>query len=43
MAVLTAEKVTKRFGGLDALQKIDLEVKEHAIQSMIGPNGAGKI
>lgn len=42
MAVLTADKVTKRFGGLDALQKIDLEVKEQAIQSIIGPNGAGK-
>ncbi len=42
MAVLTAEKVTKRFGGLDALQQIDLEVKEQAIQSIIGPNGAGK-
>ncbi|HBG74345.1 MAG: ABC transporter ATP-binding protein [Chloroflexi bacterium GWB2_49_20] len=42
MAVLTAKNVTKRFGGLDALQKVDLEVKEHAIQSIIGPNGAGK-
>jgi branched-chain amino acid transport system ATP-binding protein len=42
MAVLTAEKVTKRFGGLDALHNIDLEVKEQAIQSIIGPNGAGK-
>jgi branched-chain amino acid transport system ATP-binding protein len=42
MAVLIANKVTKRFGGLDALQRIDLEVKEQAIQSIIGPNGAGK-
>jgi len=42
MAVLTANKVTKRFGGLDALQRLDLEVKEQAIQSIIGPNGAGK-
>ena len=42
MAVLTAKKVTKRFGGLDALQRLDLEVKEQAIQSIIGPNGAGK-
>ena len=42
MAVLTANKVTKRFGGLDALQRVDLEVKEQAIQSIIGPNGAGK-
>lgn len=42
MAVLTANKVTKRFGGLEALHKVDLEVKELAIQSIIGPNGAGK-
>lgn len=42
MAVLSANKITKRFGGLDALQRLDLEVKEQAIQSIIGPNGAGK-
>jgi len=42
MAVLTAKNVTKRFGGLDALQKVDLVVQENAIQSIIGPNGAGK-
>jgi branched-chain amino acid transport system ATP-binding protein len=42
MAVLTAKKVTKRFGGLEALSGIDLEIKEQSIQSIIGPNGAGK-
>ncbi|MCJ7724559.1 MAG: ABC transporter ATP-binding protein [Anaerolineales bacterium] len=42
MAVLVGKKVTKRFGGLEALGKIDLEVKELAIHSIIGPNGAGK-
>jgi branched-chain amino acid transport system ATP-binding protein len=42
MAVLLAKQVTKRFGGLEALRSIDLEVKEHSIQSIIGPNGAGK-
>jgi len=42
MAVLEAKKVTKRFGGLQALTHIDLEIKEHAIYSVIGPNGAGK-
>jgi branched-chain amino acid transport system ATP-binding protein len=42
MAVLVAKQVTKRFGGLDALRSIDLEVKENSIQSIIGPNGAGK-
>jgi branched-chain amino acid transport system ATP-binding protein len=42
MAVLEAIKVTKRFGGLEALHQVDLVVKEQAIQSIIGPNGAGK-
>jgi branched-chain amino acid transport system ATP-binding protein len=42
MAILVSNKVTKRFGGLEAVSKVDLEVKEHAIYSIIGPNGAGK-
>ncbi len=42
MAVLVAKKITKRFGGLDALSHIDLEIKENSIHSVIGPNGAGK-
>ncbi len=42
MAVLVSKKVTKRFGGLQALGHIDLEVKEQGIHSVIGPNGAGK-
>src|SRR5512136_2410782 len=42
MAVLVSKKVTKRFGGLEALSNIDLEVKEQGIHSVIGPNGAGK-
>lgn len=42
MAILVAKGVTKRFGGLNALSKIDLEVNEKAIYSIIGPNGAGK-
>jgi branched-chain amino acid transport system ATP-binding protein len=42
MALLVSQKLTKRFGGLEALRSIDLEVKELSIQSIIGPNGAGK-
>ena len=42
MAILTARKATKRFGGLIALGALDLEVREHTIHSVIGPNGAGK-
>lgn len=42
MAILLAKEVTKRFGGLNALSKINLDVKEKSIHSVIGPNGAGK-
>src|SRR5512135_2436567 len=42
MALLVSNKVTKRFGGLEAVSKVDLEVPENAIYSIIGPNGAGK-
>lgn len=42
MNLLECRKVTKRFGGLVALQDLDLEVKKESIQSVIGPNGAGK-
>jgi branched-chain amino acid transport system ATP-binding protein len=42
MAILVSKKVTKRFGGLEAVSKVDLEINEHAIYSIIGPNGAGK-
>jgi branched-chain amino acid transport system ATP-binding protein len=42
MTILTAIKVTKRFGGLIAVYNLDLEVKEGSIHSIIGPNGAGK-
>ena len=42
MAILISNKVTKRFGGLEAVSKVDLEIREQAIYSIIGPNGAGK-
>lgn len=40
--VLSSEKLTKRFGGLTALQDVSLEVQEGAVKSIVGPNGAGK-
>jgi ABC-type branched-subunit amino acid transport system ATPase component len=40
--VLTATKVTKRFGGLVAVNSIDFTIPERSIVSLIGPNGAGK-
>src|SRR5512139_3622347 len=42
MAILKAEKTTKRFGGLVAVDELDLELQENSIHSIIGPNGAGK-
>ena len=41
-AVLSARKVTKIFGGLVAVNEVDLEVGENEIVGLIGPNGAGK-
>ncbi len=40
--ILTAQKVTKRFGGLTAVDSVDLQVEEKNIHAIIGPNGAGK-
>ncbi len=40
--ILTATQVTKRFGGLVAVNSFDFDVPEHSIVSIIGPNGAGK-
>ena len=42
MNVLDVTSVTKRFGGLVAVNKLDLAVAERQIVSVIGPNGAGK-
>ncbi len=42
MTILTARKATKRFGGLVAVDELDIDVKEQSIHSIIGPNGAGK-
>ncbi|MBM4332967.1 MAG: ABC transporter ATP-binding protein [Deltaproteobacteria bacterium] len=42
MTILTARKATKRFGGLVAVDELDVDVKEQSIHSIIGPNGAGK-
>ncbi len=40
--ILIARGVTKRFGGLVAVNNLDFEIEEHSITSVIGPNGAGK-
>lgn len=40
--LLALKQVTKQFGGLAAVQNVDLEVYPQEIVSIIGPNGAGK-
>jgi branched-chain amino acid transport system ATP-binding protein len=41
-AILATERLTMRFGGLFAVNELDLNVRTGTIHSIIGPNGAGK-
>ena len=40
--ILKVQNVNKRFGGLKALDEVNLEVEEGSVHAIIGPNGAGK-
>jgi branched-chain amino acid transport system ATP-binding protein len=40
--MLRLERVSRRFGGLDAVKDLDLEVPAGARLGLIGPNGSGK-
>jgi branched-chain amino acid transport system ATP-binding protein len=40
--LVRARKVTKRFGGLLAVNEVDFDIPRGSIVSLIGPNGAGK-
>ena len=40
--MLTLERVTKRFGGLTAVNDVSFEVRTGDLLGIIGPNGAGK-
>ena len=42
MAILTVRNVNKRFGGLKALDNVNLEIEEGTVHAIIGPNGAVK-
>lgn len=42
MALLQIKGVTKRFGGLTAIDRLDVNVDHKQIVGLIGPNGAGK-
>jgi len=42
MAILELKELTKRFGGLTAVDRVSMTVEEGEILGLIGPNGAGK-
>lgn len=42
MSVLSLKKLTKRFGGLTAVDNVNFSIEEGEIFGLIGPNGAGK-
>jgi branched-chain amino acid transport system ATP-binding protein len=42
MTLLALEHVTRRFGGLVAVDAVDLNVEQGGVTAIIGPNGAGK-
>ena len=42
MAILKTEHLTRHFGGLVALNGVNVEFRENEILGIIGPNGAGK-
>ena len=42
MSILSVKNVNKQFGGLKALDEVNLEIEAGTVHAIIGPNGAGK-
>ncbi|MGH8726340.1 MAG: ATP-binding cassette domain-containing protein, partial [Burkholderiales bacterium] len=42
MSLLSAARVSKRFGGVQALSAVSFAIAPGEIYGLIGPNGAGK-
>lgn len=41
-AILTATGIAKSFGGIRAVEGVDITMRDKALHALIGPNGAGK-
>src|SRR5437016_3563900 len=41
-AILSTERLSKRFGGIIATENVSLEIPQGELRCIIGPNGAGK-
>jgi branched-chain amino acid transport system ATP-binding protein len=41
-AILTATGLAKSFGGIKAVEDVDITMRDRALHALIGPNGAGK-
>ena len=42
MALLVTRNLSKSFGGLQAIDRVSLEVEPNTVHGLIGPNGSGK-
>ena len=40
--IMEAKRITKYFGGLKAVDEVDMKINEGEVFGVIGPNGAGK-
>ncbi len=41
-AFISVRSLTRRFGGLVAIDELDLDIARGSLHALIGPNGAGK-
>jgi branched-chain amino acid transport system ATP-binding protein len=42
VALLEIDELTRRFGGIVAVDRVTMRVAEGEVRAVIGPNGAGK-